>query len=168
MNTDIYGRQILDENDLCRLYLKDPNAKYGTFLLKEPIKFDEDLELEWLPKQNKYEPIDCSLEEFDNSAQSKWLMPKEYQELDIAEWVLDQCSSNEELNRAGKELILYQERDLFPMLQYMKYLVDTMRKNKIVWGVGRGSSVSSFVLFLIGVHKINSLQYGLDVHEFLK
>ena len=168
MITDKYGQQILDENDLCRLYLKDPNGKYGTFLLKEPIKFDSDLELESLPIQKKYEPLDCSLEEFDNAAQMKWLMPKEYQELDIAEWVLDQCSTNDELNRAGEELILYQERDLFPMLQYMKYLVDTMRKNKIVWGVGRGSSVSSFVLFLIGIHKINSLEYGLNVNEFLK
>jgi DNA polymerase III alpha subunit len=50
----------------------------------------------------------------------------------------------------------------------MKYLVDLMREHNIVWGVGRGSSVSSFVLFLIGIHRINSIYYGLDVEEFLK
>jgi len=50
----------------------------------------------------------------------------------------------------------------------MKYLVDLMRENNIVWGVGRGSSVSSFVLFLIGIHRINSIYYDLDVEEFLK
>jgi DNA polymerase III alpha subunit len=43
-----------------------------------------------------------------------------------------------------------------------------MRKNKIVWGVGRGSSVASYVLFLIGIHKVNSLKYNLDIKEFLK
>jgi DNA polymerase III alpha subunit len=57
---------------------------------------------------------------------------------------------------------------MFSLLQYLKYLVDTMRKNNIVWGVGRGSSVASFVLFLIGIHRINSLYYQLSIDEFLK
>jgi DNA polymerase III alpha subunit len=72
------------------------------------------------------------------------------------------------LQRAGDELIKFQERKMFVLLQYLKYLVDTMRKNNVVWGVGRGSSVASFVLFLIGVHRINSLYYDLSIDEFLK
>ena len=95
-------------------------------------------------------------------------MPDEYKNLDIAKYVLDQCTHEEEMQRVGKELLIYQKRDLFPLLQYMKYLVDLMRENKIIWGVGRGSSVSSFVLFLIGIHRINSLHYDLDIEEFLK
>jgi DNA polymerase III alpha subunit len=95
-------------------------------------------------------------------------MPNEYKNFDIAKYVLDQCKTEEEMQRAGQELLLYQEREMFVLLKYLKYLVDTMRNNNIVWGVGRGSSVSSFVLFLIGVHKINSLYYGLDIDEFLK
>jgi DNA polymerase III alpha subunit len=95
-------------------------------------------------------------------------MPKEYYELDIAKWVLDQCKTEAELQRAGDELIKFQERKMFVLLQYLKYLVDTMRKNNVVWGVGRGSSVASFVLFLIGVHRINSLYYDLSIDEFLK
>jgi DNA polymerase-3 subunit alpha len=95
-------------------------------------------------------------------------MPNEYYILDIAAWVLDQCEGEAELQRAGEELLLFQERDAFMLLRYMKYLVDTMRANNVVWGVGRGSSVSSFVLFKLGVHKINSLYYDLDPREFLK
>jgi len=95
-------------------------------------------------------------------------MPDQYKNFDIAQWVLDQCNSEAELQRVGQELLLYQERNLFPLLCYLKYLVDTMNQNGIVWGVGRGSSVSSFVLYLIGVHKINSLYYDLDIEEFLK
>jgi len=57
---------------------------------------------------------------------------------------------------------------MFNLLKYLKYLVDTMRDNNIVWGVGRGSSVASFVLFLMGVHKINSLYYDIPIEEFLK
>jgi len=63
---------------------------------------------------------------------------------------------------------LFQERDMFVLLRYLKYLVDTMRENNIVWGVGRGSSVASFVLFLLGIHRINSLYYDLSIDEFLK
>jgi DNA polymerase III alpha subunit len=43
-----------------------------------------------------------------------------------------------------------------------------MHQNNVVWGVGRGSSVASYVLYLLGVHKIDSLKYNLDIHEFLK
>jgi len=43
-----------------------------------------------------------------------------------------------------------------------------MRKNNLVWGVGRGSSVSSYLLYLIGVHKVDSYKYRLDIKEFLK
>ena len=95
-------------------------------------------------------------------------MPEEYYSFDIAKWVLDQCKNEEELQRAGDELLKYNERNMFTLLQYLKYLVDTMRKHNIVWGVGRGSSVASFVLYLIGIHKINSLFYDLDINEFLK
>ena len=57
---------------------------------------------------------------------------------------------------------------MYNLLRYMCYLVDFMRENNIVWGVGRGSSVSSYVLFLIGIHKVNSIQYDLDYKEFLR
>jgi DNA polymerase III alpha subunit len=57
---------------------------------------------------------------------------------------------------------------MFTLLKYLKYLVDTMRTHNIVWGVGRGSSVASFILFLIGIHRINSLHYDLSIDEFLK
>ena len=95
-------------------------------------------------------------------------MPDEYQTLDIAEHVLGLCQSEPELQRCGAELLLYQERDLFNLLRYLKYLVDVMTQNQIVWGVGRGSSVASFVLYKLGVHRIDSLHYNLDVTEFLR
>ena len=95
-------------------------------------------------------------------------MPQEYVDMDIAKWVLDECKQDAELQRVGEELIKFQERNLFSLLRYCKYLVDTMRKHKVVWGVGRGSSVSSYVLYLIGIHKIDSLKFDLPIDEFLK
>ena len=95
-------------------------------------------------------------------------MPDNYKTLDIASHVLNLCGSEPELQRCGAELLLYQERDLFDLLRYLKYLVDVMSANQIVWGVGRGSSVASFVLYKLGVHRIDSMYYNLDIAEFLR
>lgn len=168
MRTDTYGQIIYDENDLCELYLKDPNRLLDKVLVESDIRIPKLLELENIPKLYAYRTIDISVEEFDTINQSLWHMPIEYKEMDIAKWVLEQCKTDSELQRAGQELLLFQERDMFDLLKYLKYLVDTMRKHSIVWGVGRGSSVSSFVLYLIGIHKINSLYYDLSIEEFLK
>jgi len=100
--------------------------------------------------------------------QTIWFMPDEYKNLDIERYIVERCETKEQIDRCVLELGLYKERDLYDLLRYMVYLVDTMRENKIVWGVGRGSSVSSFVLFIIGVHKVDSLLYQLDIGEFLK
>jgi DNA polymerase III alpha subunit len=168
MRTDIYGQQIYDEMELCLLYLQDPSRNLKHVFVNDEIKFDEVLQLENPPKLIKYTGDNCSINQFDEINQSHWLMPKEYYELDIAQYILDQCSTDEELQRAGQELILFQDREMFILLKYLKYLVDTMRKNNIVWGVGRGSSVASFILFLLGIHKINSLYYDLSIEEFIK
>lgn len=95
-------------------------------------------------------------------------MPADYQDMDIAAHVLSLCQTQEQLQRCGAELLLYQERDLFDLLRYLKYLVDVMKTNNIVWGVGRGSSVASYVLYLLGVHRIDSMYYNLDITEFLR
>ncbi len=52
--------------------------------------------------------------------------------------------------------------------RYLKYLVDTMKDNKVIWGVGRGSSCASYVLYLLGIHRVDSMFYNLDVEEFLR
>lgn len=105
---------------------------------------------------------------FDQEQQANWHMPDEYKQLDIAAYILGLCTSEAELQRCGEELLLYQERDLFNLLQYLKYLVDVMIENNVIWGVGRGSSVASYVLYKLGVHRIDSMFYNLDAHEFLR
>jgi hypothetical protein len=168
MRTDIYGQQIYTENDLCEIYMQDPNKTLENILVDKIISISDMLELENQPKTILYTESDLSVSDFDKDLQSKWLMPNSYKNLDIAKYLLDLCSSDAELQRVGQELMLFQERNMFNLLRYLKYLVDTMRTHNIVWGVGRGSSVSSFVLFLIGVHRINSLYYDLSIDEFLK
>ena len=98
---------------------------------------------------------------------NNWFIPKEYQEMDIEEWIINQCPE-ENYERLVQELELFQKHNMIPVLKTMKYIVDTLRANNIVWGVGRGSSVASYVLHLIGVHKIDSIKYELPIEEFFK
>ena len=168
MRNDVYGQIIFSENDLCDLYLKDPEKTFNRFLSEEQIQFTDNLNLSTVPDITLYTDPKVSVAEFDIKNQNNWHMPQQYKDMDIAQFVLEQCQDDSELQRAGMELLLFQERGMFDLLKYLKYLVDTMRENNIVWGVGRGSSVASFVLFLLGVHRINSLYYDLSIEEFLK
>jgi len=171
MKYDQYGQVYTDSNELCNLLYRNPQLDISRFQVEDSIEYNRSVaelhaELDLLYNyQNEY---GITVEEFDRVLQSNWHMPKEYKELDIAAYVLGLCQAEHELQRVGKELLLYQERDLFDLLRYLKYLVDTLRKNNVIWGVGRGSSVASYVLFLLGVHKIDSLYYNLDIEEFLK
>jgi DNA polymerase III alpha subunit len=113
-----------------------------------------------------FEP-DEDISFFDEANQSEWFMPENYCP-DLVEHLYSLCKTDREKDRVTKELELFINHNMFDLLFYLKYLVDTMRENNIVWGVGRGSSVASYVLFLIGIHKIDSLKYELDISEFLK
>jgi DNA polymerase III alpha subunit len=97
----------------------------------------------------------------------EWLIPKEYQTMDVEKFLIDICPE-ENHDRLTTELNLYKKHNMIPILKAMKYLVDKFREHSIVWGVGRGSSVASYALFLIGVHKIDSVKYGLPIEEFFK
>lgn len=170
MKYGAYGEVYTTSDELCDLLYKNPELNIFNFEVEDPAQFNQavvELHAEF-PLLQGYKLVAETVDEFDKTNQSTWFMPKEYQELDVAKWILDQCKEDYELQRVGEELLLYQERDLFNLLRFLKYLVDTMRKNNIVWGVGRGSSVASYVLYLLGVHKINSIYYDLDISEFLK
>jgi DNA polymerase III alpha subunit len=96
-----------------------------------------------------------------------WFIPSEYQNMDIEEFLVTQCPE-QNYDRLVKELELFRQNDMISVLKTMKYIVDTLRANNIVWGVGRGSSVASYVLHLIGIHKIDSVKYNLPIDEFFK
>lgn len=177
MNYDQYGQCWTTPDELVKMLYQDPTLPIENFLVKgsgiewdDANQYNESVEQFYadFPKLKYIREINLPVDEFHTQQQEHWHMPDDYLNMDIAKWLLDKCNSQAELQRVGEELLLYQERDLFNLLKYLKYMVDTFRKQNIVWGLGRGSSVASFVLYLIGVHKINSLYYDLNIDEFLK
>lgn len=96
-----------------------------------------------------------------------WFIPDDYYP-NLTEMLYGMCETDEQKDRVSQELELYIKHGMYDILHVMKYLVDTLRANNVVWGVGRGSSVASYVLFLIGVHRIDSVKYKLPIEEFFK
>ena len=152
-----FGEIVYNIEDVVDLMMSEQNV--SSITVDDTVKLDNTL-----PESD----ISLSVDEYDLMNQHNWLMPEEYKQIDIAQHVIDCCKTDAEIQRAGEELLLFQQRNLFNLLKYLKYLVDTMKENNIIWGVGRGSSVASYVLYLLGVHRVDSMYYDLDPTEFLR
>ena len=162
---------IFNEQDVCDLLMsgREP-ASIKRMLVDSSINIEQMVDfVDRMPEFIKHvgDP-EITMSVFNQQAQARWHMPEQYKTLDIAEYILGLCSTEAELQRVGHELLLYQERDLFNLLRYLKYLVDVMIENRVIWGVGRGSSVASYVLYKLGVHRIDSMFYNLEPEEFLR
>ena len=162
-NRDLTDMIYSGHVDKCHVVLCDPSDDID--------KFNVAMQDQHLPELTKYIALDVDQKTFDGALQSEWFMPDEYKDINVYEYVLGKAETpcpQHVQDRIWQELDAFRERGMKDLLRYMIYLVDYMREHNIVWGVGRGSSVASYVLYLIGVHKINSIQYDLDWREFLR
>lgn len=113
-------------------------------------------------------PTDFDQELFHSALQEEWLMPDKYKSLDIQKHLLSLCDTDQKVSRVNTELGLYEKFNLLNLLRYLKYLRDVADENKTVWGVGRGSSCCSYCLYLLRIHRVDSIKYNLDINEFLR
>ena len=160
-----FGELVYSKQDIMSLIMQGHSI--NNIIVDSTVTVDNSLlDNPLIPLTEMYDTV--SVKQFDYMNQQEWMMPNEYKQLDIAEYLLSLCKTDVELQRVGQELLLYNEKNLFDLLRYLKYLVDVMKDNNIIWGVGRGSSVASYILYLLGVHKIDSMYYDLDPGEFLR
>jgi DNA polymerase III alpha subunit len=165
------GQVVVDEDDII-------SAIYSGHDIKSAVTVRN---TNWISKYNHL----CTLFDIDDgidfdaenlkspdlyieSCLQQWHIPDEYENFDIEDWLLQMCNSQAERDRVTLEIEMFTGRNMIRVLKFLRYFIDTMRDNNVIWGVGRGSSVASHVLFLIGVHRINSFKYNLDIREFLK
>ncbi len=106
-----------------------------------------------------------------------WNIPEEYQKLGVVNYIAekhllitaglsdDECNARD--TRLASELRLFRKHDLFGVLRTIIFIINKLTTEDIVWGVGRGSSVSSYVLYVIGVHDVDSYMYDLDMNDFI-
>jgi DNA polymerase III alpha subunit len=167
MRLDQYSNPIFNEQDLFEALYKGHSLSSEMFIesksnniktLEDQIGFTF-----WRPLDD----YDLTIGEYDTSMQNDWNMPTEYKTMDIEQFLVNNCPE-ENYQRLVDELEEFRNRNMIDLLRWLKYFVDTCTKENVVWGVGRGSSVASYVLYLIGVHSIDPIKYNLDWREFLR
>ncbi len=171
MRLDKYNNPIFNEQDLFDALYKGYQINSSDVLFVEE-RNPSIIELEKQANIRLFEPINSptlTVEDLDKAWQERWNMPDEYKNMDIEAWLWEQCPPwDPQHSRVAEELEAFKARNMLDLLRWLKYFVDNCNSNNILWGVGRGSSVASYVLYLIGVHSIDSIKYNLDWQEFLR
>ena len=166
MRLDRFSNPIFDEFDIF-------DALYRGHQLSNDIIVDLSDDLRNLENTAEIkfatplDDTDLSVEQYDAAMQTDWFMPEEYKTMDIESFLVNVCPK-ENYQRLIDELQEFRARNMLDLLRWLKYFIDTMEREQVVWGVGRGSSVASYVLYLLGVHSIDPIKYKLDWREFLR
>lgn len=150
---------VLNNKDIDGVYVSDPQVA-ELFNKKNKQYFDFPIRLR-IPEQ-------MDPEEYHQKCRQTWFIPDKYLSMDVLKYLLNKVNTSTEARRIKYEYARFEEHDLIYVLKTMIFLVDKFRENNIVWGVGRGSSVSSYILYVIGINKINPLRYNLSSDEFFK
>jgi DNA polymerase III alpha subunit len=169
MRLDQFNNPIFNEADIFDALYTGHQTALPNILTEETSEILNFCKISEI-KFTKLDPAlhNLSITEYDTLLQKEWFMPNEYFNFDVENFCILKCKTQIETSRVLDELAAYKIRGMLPLLQWLVYFIDTCIENNIVWGVGRGSSVSSFVLYLIGVHKIDSIKYNLDWQDFLR
>lgn len=107
----------------------------------------------------------------------EWDLPKADATRDVVQYVFDKhyaeyghlptAEFEQREERLSIELVKYKKYGFFDVLRTIIFIINKLTTHNVVWGVGRGSSVSSYVMYVIGVHDVDSFAYDLDINDFL-
>lgn len=166
-----YGQAILSSDNLRNLILQGKSISHLNIIQDSETELFQQYQSELLSETITF--LDApeellSFEEFHENCAKEWVFPVIYQQINVKTWLLDKCKTQNEVDRVNEEYKLFEERNLIMLLRLFIFLVNYMRENELIWGIGRGSAVSSFCLYLIGIHRVDSLKYDLNIKDFLK
>lgn len=126
---------------------------------------------------NKMSPVKLDTKSECTTITNDWIIPDEYKSVDVGAYVVDKLVPKidkddplyeDRLVRLLLEIEEFEKRGFNPLLRILIYVVDVLRKKQIVWGVGRGSSCASYLLYLIGVHCVDPVRFEIPLVEFFR
>ena len=161
MRLDKFSNPIFDQQDIFKILYQGRDDVLAELIVdcdNEITRLEAISEIKFQKYNIESETV--SIEDFDSELQADWFMPAEFKELDIEDWLMSVCPA-ENLQRLTEELNEYRSRNMINLLRWLRYFVELCKKEEVVWGVGRGSSVASYVLFLIGIHMVDPIKYNL-------
>lgn len=165
---DEYGKVYYTPDQLVNMIMSGYDVTNFSVTSEKDVTENNNSEDLNIKKINFYQKNKSELTEYFNDIKNDFIIPDNFMSIDLYNFLLSKCNTQEEYIRIEYEYNLIVKKDMINFFKCIIYLVDFFRNNDILWGVGRGSSVSSYALYLIGIHKINSIKYNLDCHEFFK
>lgn len=122
-------------------------------------------------RQETVEPVSLSM---------VWQLPEQYKNLNLDEYVArafgDRCQElykkyspeqyDQAILRIADELQEIEARGMVEFMRTVIYILDTFKRKNVVWGVGRGSSCASYVLFVLGLHAVDCILLDVPMSEF--
>ena len=131
------------------------------------VMFNQQVSLEDQIRTGIDEPIQLDM---------AWQLPKSYSTLDLDEHfttLYNQVEGRYSLELQGKaierivvELEEVKARGMVEFMRTVIFILDELKKNNVVWGVGRGSSCASYLLYLIGLHVVDCVTMEVPMEEF--
>lgn len=168
-----------------RIFTKDGSILYSSNALLELLYNGK------IPQEILFDNNDCDIKAFNDNSyknfdeiyytlpskiktieerKNTWFYPKEYDDIDLDKLFFEMTKnmSKEYQERAILELKMFRERNMEKFLRFCVHLSVIISENDIVVGIGRGSSCACLLLYLMKIHMVDPIKYGLDIKEFLK
>lgn len=114
------------------------------------------------------EPIELNMD---------WSIPEPWLSLDLDTYIMDQYferiwpqhdadMEKKAIQRIADELEQVRARGMVEFMRTVIYILHVLRQKNVVWGVGRGSSCASYLLFIIGLHVVDCVAFDVPMEEF--
>lgn len=80
----------------------------------------------------------------------------------------DEVDIDVHTDRINLELEWFERTGHLKFLCLMMDIVREFEEKNILWGIGRGSCVASYIMYVLKVHDVNPIEYDIDFSEFSK
>lgn len=144
-----------------------------SLMFKYKVQFVDNITPQ-IEEYNRFTDVPLRTKETIDEINLDWNIPSEYRDLDVLEYIINQigqrpaaASTQRQQLRVCEEFVIYENLEMLDVLRALIYIVNMLNQQNCVWGVGRGSSTSSYILYLIGIHDVDCLKYDLDIADFL-
>lgn len=103
-------------------------------------------------------------------------LPKRYAELDFTRYIEDEIIPRvpadelyaDRMSRLVAEITFIEKHDMVNLIRTLVYVRDTLNEKRVVWGIGRGSSCASYLLYLMEIHYVDPVAYDIPMDEFFR
>lgn len=120
-----------------------------------------------------WESTELGTEKGPDADTFEWTIPKKYLELNIVDLCVmalrdRRLTGDDYIERLSWELKQMDEKDMHQFVRCLLYVTHQFKEKGVLWGVGRGSSCASLIMYLLGINRVDPVKYNIPAEEFFK